>query len=343
MSRDINDRLKDGDLPDDVKDLCVPANEAAKLYDDKNPRVRTVQQLLTGSMSRAFRKEKPKALTTGHYKIDMMTGGIRPGMVWVLGADTSWGKTAYQIAIVDENMALGARCLIVSTEDSEEIYADRLLARRSRVKASHVRDRCLTPEEMSAVTQVVNEARPDPVFIDAIGVPMERLAIKIANAIEKYQVDLVCLDYIQELKTDGRFQDERVKFRELASMFRVVVKRARVSGIIASQLTIPDGKTSPTKHMIRECKDIANAAEVVALGYISEEEVANDKGDTVIRVGDKVVKIDKCKDGEKGRVAMDWDPHSACFNRTLRPANEYESFVGFEPDNDTKPIFGYDD
>ena len=334
MSRDINDRLKDGDLPDDIKDLCSPVNESAKKFDEKNPRVRTVQQLLTGSMSRAFRREKPKALTTCHWKLDLLTGGIRPRMVWVFGAESSWGKTAYTLAVADENMDRGARILICSTEDPEEIYADRLLARRSKVQATHVRDRCLTPEEMSKVTKVVQAARPDPLFIDALGVPVERLIPQIVNAIEKYRVDLVCLDYIQELKTDLKFQDERVKFREMASMFRVAIKRSNVSGMICTQLTTPEGKTEPTKQWIRECKDIGNAAEVIALGYVSEKEECNKAGDIVINAGDKVIKIDKCKDGQRGKASMNWNEHSACFERTLKPTNEFDDFVGFEPDND---------
>jgi replicative DNA helicase len=333
MTRDLNDRFKDGDMPDDPKDICIPINDAARLYDDKNPRIRTVRQLLQASQKRSFRTGKPKALTTCHAGLDAITGGIRPGKVWVFGAETNWGKTAWVVAVADENMARGARVLIAATEDTEDIYGDRLMARRARVSATHIRDWCLTRDEHQKIAQVVSDAPPDPIFIDAIGVPVERLVVQISNAIEKHRIDLVCLDYIQELKTDLKFQDERVKFREMASMFRVMVKRHRIAGIITSQLTIPEGKTEPNKGWIRECKDIPNAAEVVALGYVATEESKDKDGNILIHIGERVVKIDKCKDGQKGRVEMSWDENAACFNRTLKRIEGYDDFIGFEPDD----------
>jgi len=179
---------------------------------------------------------------------------------------------------------------------------------------------------------------------------------QLGNAIEKHKIDLVCIDYLQELKSEQKFQDERVKFREIASMLRIVIKRHRIAGIIASQITVTDGKKTPDKHSIRESRDVSNAAEVVAIGFTAEEEFSKPSKDksgnefqkVVINVGDKVIKIDKCKDGEKGKVAMDWNSESACFRRQNPLQDEIDAinnYIGFVPDNERtyEPIFGYDD
>ena len=231
--------------------------------------------------------------------------------------------------------------LIVSTEDPETVYGDRLMARRSRVSARRLRDRCLNPEEQKLVTQVVADAKPIPVFMDARGVPVEKLVVQLNYAIAKHKIDLVCIDYLQEVQVEHSFQDERVKFKWIGSQLRNVIKGNNIAGIIASQITVPDGKKIPDKHSIRETRDVPNAAEVVALGYIQAETYHDEAKELHIEKDAKVIKIDKAKDGEKCITALDWDTHSATFKRQLRPvskedekAAELQRFIGFVPDNE---------
>jgi replicative DNA helicase len=336
MTRDLNDRIRDNDLPENIRDACAPINELAKRWERENPTVRTVQQLLQGSLRRAFAKEKPKALRTGNWSVDSLTGGIRPGHVWVVGADTSWGKSSWIVSVADENMSDGARVLIVSSEDREELYADRLMCRRAEVNATRLRDRHLDDGEMRRVAQVVNDALPVPAFLDARGATVESIVEKLSVIIPKHRIDLVCIDYLQEIKTDKRSQDRRNEVADIASQLRTVIKGHRIAGIIASQITVVDGKKVPDKHSIRETRDVSNAAEVVILGYFAESDFNKSDGETV-PAGSRIVNIDKSKDGEKGHVVLAWNTESACFIRQLKPdrtiPGRYD-IPGFQADND---------
>lgn len=335
MIKDLNDKAKSGELPENIRDMVEPLNDAARKYDENHPRVLNVQELLSSSMKRAICREKQKTLTTGHARVDALTGGIRPGHVWVLGADTSWGKSSWLVAMADENMNHGARVLIVSTEDSETLYADRLMARRSRVRAWALRDRCLNAEELREVTRVVAEAKPDPVWMDGRGVPVERLCKMIRAAIKEHAIDIVCVDYLQEVKSERRYQDRRTEIAEIASQLRTTIKACGVCGVIASQITVTDGKKTPDKHSIRESRDVPNAAEVVILGYNSDEIIYKVPGDArsevVAQPGDKVLKIDKAKDGERGSAVLSWNSKSACFE-AVKEVGEYDHLC--EADND---------
>jgi len=44
------------------------------------------------ALQRALSQKKQDNCMTGHWDMDRITGGFRPGFVWVFGADTSWGK-----------------------------------------------------------------------------------------------------------------------------------------------------------------------------------------------------------------------------------------------------------
>jgi KaiC/GvpD/RAD55 family RecA-like ATPase len=322
---DENDKAQDGSLSPDPSSLCEPVNAAARKVLEEKPRILTVKELLSSSYARASNAEKPKTLTTGHWRVDEMTGGIRPGHTWVLGADTSWGKSSMAIAIADENIRAGHRVLIVSTEDDESIYGDRLMARRSRVRARDMRDRKLDRDDLRKLADVLSKAEPLPVYLDGRGVAFERLTRQIEHVMVEENIDLVFLDYIQECRTKTKHDDDRRMFREIARLFRTVVKKHKRSGVILSQLTITDASKAPTKNEVRECKDMAHGAEVVALGWKPDRDI-NGKEGVLYEKGSRVLIVDKSKDGECGSVALDWDSSSACFNRVLRPDNHSPEF-----------------
>jgi len=322
---DENDRLLAGTLPTDPADGAKPMNDAARRKAEEHMSSFTVRELLVDSMRRCLSRDAAPACTALHWQINEATGGIRPGHVWVFGAETSWGKSSYLVALADENIKQGKKVLIVSSEDAETIYADRLMARRARINFSRMRDRCLNLDEIRAVTNVANAGEELPVYLDARGKNIEAVCKRVASMISEHGIDLVAFDYLQEFRTSQRYENnERVKFRDIAGQMRGVVKDAKVAGMIMSQITIQDGKKYPDKHSIRESRDVSNAAEVVMLGFTPEESIMKE-GDVPVTAGAKAIKIDKAKDGEKKIVEMRWDKSSACFDVTEKPRSEAET------------------
>lgn len=276
------------------------------------PRVLTVKDLLEASVVK-LREAKGGNCTTGHKELDRITGGFRPGFTWLFGATTSWGKSSFLVQVADDAIRAGKRVLIVSSEDTEEVYGDRLMVRRARVDAMRYRDQKLEPDEFHRVAEVALHAEEIPVFVDARRYPVEDLAGHLTNIIREHKVDLVAFDYVQEFRTKRRFQDERVKFKEIASVLRHVTKSAKISGIIFSQLTTGENTKIPTRDNIRECRDMAHAAEVIVLGF--EPPTRLDMGNgRFIEPGTKCVFVDKVKNGPRNRVVpMDWNESLAAF------------------------------
>jgi replicative DNA helicase len=283
------------------------------------PRVHTVLDLMTASVMRLNDAARaPLRCTTGHYQLDKITGGFKPGFTWLFGATTSWGKSSWLISLTDDNIRLGKRVLIVSSEDTEEVYGDRLMVRRSRVNALRYRDGKLLDFERTEVDKKLAQAEELPVFVDARRWHIEDLAGHLGKIIREHRIDLVAFDYIQEFRTKRRFQDERVKFKEIASVLRHVVKDAKCSGVLFSQVTTDENTKFPTRHNIRESRDIGNAAEVIALGF--EPEKAFDYGGNTLKGGHKYLFVDKVKNGPRNRfVELDWDADSACFRTVTDP------------------------
>jgi len=312
---------RDGTLPEDPR-------SGTRIVAAKVPRVLTVRQLLTSSRERAFMKRRASdVLTTGHYKLDDFTGGIRKGFSWLFGADTSFGKSTWLVSVADENIKRGKKVLIVSSEDPEEIYGDRLMVRRARVDAKRHRDQRLEPEEMQRVLDVEQAAEPSPVYVDAARWNVEELAPHLETIIREQAIDLVAFDYIQEFKSGKRWQDERVKFREIASVLRHLGKKAKVASILFSQLTLDQDTKIPTRRNIRECRDIANASEVILIGFEPDADILDKEKKVLVDAGTKCVLVDKVKNGPRGaKVPLLWSPDHACFDNVPDPyARPYDA------------------
>lgn len=333
---DEADKHKAGKLSSDPKDNVRPI--ALQV-----PRVMTVYDLLKSSYERLIDPERDRVnCTTGCHELDLITGGFRPGFTWLFGATTSWGKSSWLVSVADVNIRKGRKVLVVSSEDTDEVYGDRFMVRRADVDAIRFRTgkRDLSRDDHRRIADALAEAKKknSPVFVDARRYPVEDLAGHLRKIIAEHQIELVAFDYVQEFSSKRKFQDERVKFREIASVLRHITKDAKVAGIIFSQLTTDEKTKVPTRLNIRDCRDMANAAEVIILGFEPEQAIMN--GDlTVAKKGQKCIYVDKVKNGPRNRiVALNWDADKATFKEQKGPeevrleqliGNEFDDYDGF--------------
>lgn len=314
MTIDENDKAIAGELPEDLESDTVVLEDG--------PRLVTSKELLAVALKRACKERQKRGGTTGNKRLDEVTGGLRAGFTWVLAAETSWGKSSWCVSVADENLKSGARVLIVSTEDAPSVYGDRLLARRARLNAKRLRDGALNQEEVLRATEVVRDGEPIPVYLDAIGKPVEWIANQLPRIIKEYGVDIVIVDYLQEIRSKQRHQDRRLELSFIAGALRACIKRAGCAGVLCSQITKRDGQAQPNKYSVRDSQDVANGAEVVVLGYTPERDM-DTKSAGKIEAGTRVLLVDKNKDGSKGVVPLVWDEESACFRDTPDAAYSY--------------------
>jgi replicative DNA helicase len=204
-----------------------------------------------------------------------------------------------------------------------------LLCRRAGIDAKRYRNGTLDEGEWKAARDTVARGEPVPVFVDARPHKIEKLAPHLDKIIQQQAIDMIIFDYLQEFQSSRRHQDERIKFKEIASVMRKVVKLNKKTGLIMSQLTITSTKKYPDRNSIRESRDVSNAAETILIGFIPEEHIyikdENDKDTEEIayKKGTRVVLIDKCKKGPRGlKFAMPWDELTASFQVVKEPEQQ---------------------
>lgn len=346
---DENDKLKAGLLPKDPREGTAPVNRLAEEADEKRPlKVYRVDELLRDANERArLPLSTVGVCATGNFPLDDATGGFCPGFVWVMAADSSWGKSSWMIATVDEIIKQGKRALIISFEDAPVIYGNRLMARRARVSAQRIKKHINTKEELEKMAEVAAKAEDCPVYIEAGNRPIERLVQEVRAQIRSEKIDWVGWDYLQEAQSEERHQDERFKYKHIAKLMREVIKSEQKTGVILSQITVSETTKIPTKQNIRDCRDVAHGADVICIGFTPDEDIfgaspGNDESgrkiapETKFKAGQRYLLIDKNKDGPKGKkIVMSWDDHSACFNNVEDPQAGFAmQFDDFDDDFD---------
>ena len=320
---DENDKMRNGTFNPDPFAGAQPANDKARKAEADRVKVSTVREIMQIGLDRMLNDNPLDSMTSGHFKLDQATGGLQSGFIWAMGATTNWGKSNWLTSVIDENLP-GKRALIVSSEDCEALYGQRLIRRRSGINANrHARGK-LTKAEREKLTEVTIRAEEMPVFISAHGKPFEKLAPRIEAIVKAEGIDLVTFDYLQAFVTERRSNDRRQDVNYISRLATDLVKNQGKAGIILSQLTRDKSSNRPpNEHDLRESQDTANAADVVVLGYTPETDWTEGKdqnGDpkVIFHAGQRYMLLAKNKAGESRlTLNMDWDPVSASFRRVV--------------------------
>lgn len=258
---------------------------------------------LAHSVSKHLESRRPISYcTTCYRRIDAVTGGIRPGDAWVLRADTSWGKSTYATAVIDENIDRGRRVLLVTNEDPAEMYGRRIACRRASVRYSLLRDRRLDQFELGRVQrQIIGLEQSASLWVvNAVGKSIERITGIIRSAIRIHRLNLVVLDYAQKLWAEAKTENRERALVYCAERFADTCKTDNVASLLLSQMTVNAQGENRTK----------------GAGAIKDNAETLLEGRTENRAGiiTKTIRCVKVKEGRAGgEFEVEWDDNSASF------------------------------
>jgi KaiC/GvpD/RAD55 family RecA-like ATPase len=174
---------------------------------------------------------------TGIADFDRDTGGLHPGQMTVIAAETGAGKSSIAISIA--NAALKANkhvCLFTLEMDNDEI-ADLLFAMRAQVQRSHFNTGEFTPEEMQRIVSEAHPLRNAPFWTyDESVMNVAQMRARVLQLKRDGRIDLAIVDYAQiVLPKNGQTPREQ-QVAEIARDIRALAKDVRIPIIVLSQL-----------------------------------------------------------------------------------------------------------
>ncbi len=315
--QEIGSRLTffDGSL-EDARKLISEAETL--LTSQRSDRVWNYRELLEDYLDR---QNSPEPLDYLDWGIQEMNDRVHvsPGRFVVLGADSSVGKTAFALQLAYNMAKAGKRVGFFSYETSHQDAADRIFANTASAAMSRAKRKQLNALDAQ---ELIREGD----ISDQISLTVEDSGdwtveeLRARTLAQRYEV--IFIDYVQIIPGDSRKARWEV-VTDLSMQLHRMASSTGVTVIALSQVTPPEkGQNGRRKGIsrddLRESRQLVNDAEVILM---------MDLTDTSNPDSDRELRIEKNKDGKRGRLWLKFDPDHMRFTPCPQPqAQKYAEY-----------------
>ncbi|HZN03501.1 MAG TPA: replicative DNA helicase [Candidatus Polarisedimenticolia bacterium] len=221
-------------------------------------------------------RELVTGLSTGYATLDEMTSGFQPTDLIIIAARPGMGKTSFALNIAQNCSRQGRKVGVFSLEMSREQLFLRLLTGQARVDAHAMRTGRLRREEWRRVTDTLAEIAEVPISIDdTAGITVLEMRAKSRRLKMEQGLDLLIIDYLQLMRSRGRFENRNQEISEISRSLKELAKELQVPVVAISQLSrAPEQRGNdrrPQLSDLRESGAIEQDADMVM--FIFREEV----------------------------------------------------------------------
>lgn len=289
-------QILDAENADAARALLSSATDA--LIERPGMKVTSYMDMMRNLLDRVGNSEPPDFLDWGIPALNEVLS-ISAGRFVILAADSSVGKTALALQLAAGIAAKGKRVGFFSLETSEADAADRMAANRADVALPAIKHKRLREAE---VVQLVDAATRDAQLpldlIEAAGATTDD--IRALTLQRRY--DVILIDYVQLIPEKGEERWQQVG--KVSMALHTMSQQLGVTVIGLSQVTPPPPNKSGwrpalTREHLRESRQLLNDAEAILI---------MDLVDPLDRNSNRILKIDKNKDGPCGRIVLKFDP-----------------------------------
>ncbi len=254
-------------------------------------------------------------LSTGYYKLDELTTGLKPSDLVIIAARPSMGKTSLGLNIaLNAATKSGARVVIFSLEMPDTGLGLRLLAQEARVDLKKLQIGELSLEDWENITKASEKISAADIIIDqsnSIGVMEMRNKCRRITAEKK--IDLIVIDYMQLMQSDGRVESRQLEMAQISRYLKQLAREMECPVIAMSQLSrAAEKRSGDNRPMLSDLRDsgaIEQDADLVmfiyrADYYKTDAEKLDNKSEIIIA---------KNRNGETGSVYLTWLPQYTRF------------------------------
>jgi len=283
-----------------IEQLAILNERVSGIVDPPKP-YDSLAAITERNRDKYFIDRETKDLQTGISTFDDVLGEFEPGDLIVIGARPAVGKSALAAQIVNNLSHKGAKIGYFNLEMTEKQVFERFVATESGIGMTRIRRalRFMNDEE-----EKYNNACERLMKKDKIIIPTGSKSVnEIRMITQKEEFDIIVIDYLQLVKTSGKYKGNRfAEVGEISHGLKAIGVDFKIPVIVLTQLNRQsEGKANkePSMAEIRESGDIEQDASVILLLWNTDEEDRTKKG----------YKFDKNRQGtlKKGNLTFDGD------------------------------------
>lgn len=244
-----------------------------------------------------FKPSDRKLLHIGFKSIDEALGGIESGDVTIIAARPAVGKSAFALQVIRNLAREGKRVAYYNLEMNETQVYERFLAAESGLALNRIR---LATNFLGNEIGAYNRANNTLKQIDNIVVISGSRSVDDLRA-NASEYDVIVVDYLQLLKTDGKRGANRIaEVGDISRGLKALAADNRVPVIALSQLNRASARAAdkePILADLRESGDLEQDASTVLMLWDLDDNNRRRKG----------LKIAKARNGENTKIELDFD------------------------------------
>lgn len=258
-----------------------------------------------------------KAVTSGIPDMDRTIGGFFPGELTIVGAKPGTGKTVFGMVMALEAAKAGKNVAVLSTEMMDTQFGIRIISNLGGLDSMKLRVGSLDPEDWESVVDAVGQLSRMPAAFTFTTRYIEDI---VAAVNERKDIDLLVVDYIQQVQTKMKTETERLKIGHISWALKALAVDKRIPVIAMSQLRRPEQGSDnkmPSMRDLRESGNLEADADGIILLHAPAEakdpyvhkldkegfEAWKEQGLTYI-----AMKVEKQRQGSTGTVATLFEP-----------------------------------
>ena len=224
----------------------------------------------------AERKEAVTGVPTGFRFLDGLTAGFHPSELVILAARPSMGKTALALNISHHvGLKTDKSVGFFSMEMAQEQLVVRLLCAEAQLDIKRARTGFINDREFGKLKLAGEALSRARIFIDeSAALTVMEMKAKCRRLKMERGLDIVFVDYIQLMRTGGRFENRNQEMSFVSRSLKELAKELRIPVVGISQLSrAPEkGRREPKPQLsdLRESGAIEQDADVVIFIYRPE-------------------------------------------------------------------------
>ena len=222
-----------------------------------------------------FRKGIKRGIKSGLKLLDQGTGGFMPGRLYIVGARTSVGKTTLAVNFSASATAANKQVFFCTNEMSADEIGEKYLSCVAGVVGSKITEGSITDEEGLKLLAAIQLTVDRKLFIDEkSGLFLENFTRECHRLKRLGRVDLIILDYIQQMRTSEiKSQEKNPQLTHISGSLKTLARDLNVPVIALAQLNREyekDKSTVPSLFHIKDCGAIEQDADVGILLFREE-------------------------------------------------------------------------
>lgn len=265
--------------------------------------------------ARAKGEEQDTGFPTGIEKLDEVMGGLQPGIVTLLAARPSMGKSTVALNLT-ANISKSVGVHVFSLEEPRAAYADRVISLASRVSTESLRNVTMNVSEMGKVRAGAERVfkRTGWIVDDRSGVRADEIVRCVRLRSHANKTRVVVVDYINILKRLPG-ESKREMMDHAINVFADAAKRDGMAYLILAQLNRNvEGRDCPEPRLsdLKDCGTLEERAKAVIMLHHPSEHNKHESKDRVHLL------IRKNSQGRRGFAAVSWQPERMYVGDTRR-------------------------